>query len=138
MVRSRSSLVRFVTNPVAVALALAVLAVAVHWNGLGGELSFDDQAAVVSNEDVKQASVLHAGLLYNDFWGKAMDNSFSHKSFRPLVVASFGVNHALHGLEPFGYKVVNVGLHALVTVLLLALFLLGKVELHMALLALHQ
>ena len=105
------------------ALALTVLAVAVHWNGLGGELSFDDQAAVVSNEDVKQASVLHAGLLYNDFWGKAMDNSFSHKSFRPLVVASFGVNHALHGLEPFGYKVVNVGLHALVTMLLLALFL---------------
>ena len=38
----------------------------------------------------------------------------SHKSYRPLCVATFRLNYMLHGLEPMGYHLVNVLLHAVV------------------------
>lgn len=41
----------------------------------------------------------------------------SHKSYRPLTVLTFWLNHRVHGLEPFGYHLVNVVLHTLVTLL---------------------
>ncbi|KAH9362380.1 hypothetical protein HPB48_018032 [Haemaphysalis longicornis] len=41
----------------------------------------------------------------------------SHKSYRPLTVLTFRLNFAVHGLDPFGYHLVNVLLHALVCLL---------------------
>lgn len=37
----------------------------------------------------------------------------SHKSYRPLCVLTFRWNYLLHGLEPFGYHLVNVLLHCI-------------------------
>jgi hypothetical protein len=41
----------------------------------------------------------------------------SHLSYRPLTTISFRFNHYFHELRPFGYHVVNIALHAAVTVL---------------------
>lgn len=41
----------------------------------------------------------------------------SHGSYRPLCVLTFRLNHLLGGLEPWGYHLVNVALHAACTVL---------------------
>ena len=38
----------------------------------------------------------------------------SHKSYRPLTVATFRLNYMLHELEPLGYHLVNVLLHSAV------------------------
>ena len=59
-----------------------------------------------------------SALWRNNFWGQGMDaHDTQHQSFRPLTVLTFRWNHWAHGLEPFGYHVVNVALHAAVTVL---------------------
>ena len=38
----------------------------------------------------------------------------SHKSYRPLTVATFRLNYMLHELQPLGYHLVNVLLHSAV------------------------
>jgi len=53
----------------------------------------------------------------NDFWGTPLHHSGSHKSYRPICVATFRLNHLLGELEPFGYHLVNVILHGIVSVL---------------------
>ena len=44
-----------------------------------------------------------------------MTHSGSHKSFRPLCVATFRFNHLVNGLNPFGYHLVNVLAHGVAT-----------------------
>ena len=45
----------------------------------------------------------------------------SHKSYRPLTVLTFRLNYLLHQLEPYGYHLANVLLHAIVCLLYLRL-----------------
>lgn len=54
-------------------------------------------------------------IFYNDFWGTLLTHSGSHKSYRPLCTLSFRINHAFGGMDPWGYHLVNVLLHAAVT-----------------------
>lgn len=43
----------------------------------------------------------------------------SHKSYRPLCVLTFRLNYWLHQLQPMGYHLTNISLHALVCLLYL-------------------
>ena len=43
-----------------------------------------------------------------------MHSNESHKSYRPLCVATFRLNYLLHELQPMGYHLVNVFLHSAV------------------------
>ena len=46
-----------------------------------------------------------------------MKKEQSHKSYRPLTVLSFRANYLVHELEPLGYHLINVLLHAGVTLM---------------------
>ncbi|CAL1282072.1 unnamed protein product [Larinioides sclopetarius] len=46
-----------------------------------------------------------------------MNKEQSHKSYRPVCVFTYRLNYLLHGLQPFGYHLANVVLHALVCLL---------------------
>ncbi|XP_053978580.1 protein O-mannosyl-transferase TMTC2 isoform X2 [Hylaeus anthracinus] len=72
--------------------------------------------AILTNPDLL-ASTPWDRLLENDFWGTPLNDRGSHGSYRPLCVATFRLNHLLNGLEPWGYHLVNVALHAACTVL---------------------
>ncbi|KAG7213726.1 hypothetical protein KM043_002960 [Ampulex compressa] len=72
--------------------------------------------AILTNPDLL-ASTPWYKLLENDFWGTPLKERGSHGSYRPLCVATFRLNHLLGGLEPWGYHLVNVALHAACTVL---------------------
>ena len=74
---------------------------------------FDDTAAILNNDDV-QTNTPWINLLWNDFWGTPMSSRSSHKSYRPLTVATFRLNYMLHELQPLGYHLVNVLLHSAV------------------------
>lgn len=56
-------------------------------------------------------------LLFNDFWGTPLKHSGSHRSYRPLCIASFRLNYYLAGLNPWGYHLVNVLLHCGVSIM---------------------
>lgn len=46
-----------------------------------------------------------------------MSSRTSHKSYRPFTVLTFRLNYLLHGLDPWGYHLVNLFLHLLATLL---------------------
>ena len=91
----------------------AALAAVLYLNSLDCGLVFDDIAAIKRNEDL-HPSTSWVNLLYHDFWGQSMDYKYSHKSYRPLTVATFRLNYMLHELQPLGYHLVNVLLHSAV------------------------
>ena len=73
--------------------------------------------AILQNEDLHQDTPLY-NVFVNDFWGTPLRHSGSHKSYRPLCTLTFRINHYLSGLNPLGYHLTNVLLHALATYLL--------------------
>ena len=82
--------------------------------------------AVQKNSDLLPSTPL-SNLLFNDFWGTPLKHSGSHKSYRPVCVASFRLNYKAGGLNPRGYHAVNIALHGAVCwlVVVLAYELLG-------------
>ena len=91
----------------------SLVAVASYINTLDCGLCFDDNPGIVKNQDLRPY-VSWANLLWDDFWGTPMGDKNSHKSYRPLCVATFRLNYLLHELQPMGYHLVNVLLHSAV------------------------
>ena len=93
-----------------VAAGLLILTLAVFGQILTHEFVFDDLGLVVRNPLVHDLNRLPE-LLGADYW------SFTgHPSglYRPLVLLSFALEHAIFGLEPLGYHAANLALHAAV------------------------
>ncbi|XP_035286133.1 protein O-mannosyl-transferase TMTC2-like isoform X2 [Anguilla anguilla] len=95
-------------------LVCSVVALVLYVNTLGAGFCYDDSRAIRSNQDLLPETPW-INIFYDDFWGTLLTHSGSHKSYRPLCTLSFRLNHALGGLEPWGYHLVNVSLHAGVT-----------------------
>ena len=91
----------------------ALVGALVYLNSLNCGFCFDDDAAIENNPDLRP-NVSWTNLLWDDFWGTPMDDKDSHKSYRPLCVATFRLNYLLHELQPMGYHLVNVLLHSAV------------------------
>lgn len=93
-----------------------LLGLACYCNSLAGKLVHDDIFAIRDNQDLRTSTPL-SRLFSDDFWGEPMSSQTSHKSYRPLTVLSFRLNYMLHGLDPWGYHLVNLFLHLLATLL---------------------
>ncbi len=82
----------------------AGLALVVYLNALLVPFVYDDQETVVLNPSIVDLSNVRFIL--------------SHSPFRPVVNASYALDHAIWGHTPFGYHLTNVLLHATLVVLL--------------------
>eukprot|EP00057_Strongylocentrotus_purpuratus_P016302 XP_011670776.1 PREDICTED: transmembrane and TPR repeat-containing protein 4 [Strongylocentrotus purpuratus] len=100
------------------AFLVAVLSIVTYWNSCHGDFVFDDLEAIVKNQDVKPETPLW-NIFQHDFWGQAIELKESHKSYRPLTVLTFRINYFAGGLHPWGFHLVNILLHATVSVLVL-------------------
>ncbi|KAL7043207.1 hypothetical protein ACKWTF_001427 [Chironomus riparius] len=87
-----------------------------YYNSLNCNFVFDDISAIKENRDLRPHSPLK-NIFFNDFWGTPMHKEQSHKSYRPLCVLTFRWNFAISGMEPMTYHLVNMLLHALVSVM---------------------
>ncbi|XP_013185890.2 protein O-mannosyl-transferase Tmtc3 [Amyelois transitella] len=97
--------------------AILVLAcILVYHNCLYCGFVFDDISAIKENRDLRPQTPI-TNIFLNDFWGTPIHKEQSHKSYRPLTVLTFRWNYAVHGLQPAGYHLVNLLLHALVSLL---------------------
>uniref|UniRef100_A0A8C4IBL6 dolichyl-phosphate-mannose--protein mannosyltransferase n=1 Tax=Dicentrarchus labrax TaxID=13489 RepID=A0A8C4IBL6_DICLA len=100
-------------------LVCTAVAVGLYLNTLDADFCYDDSRAIKTNQDLLPETPW-TNILYDDFWGTLLTHSGSHKSYRPLCTLSFRLNYALHGLRPWGYHLLNLVLHALVTALFTA------------------
>ena len=94
-------------------IVCALVGLLVYINTLDCGMMFDDEPAIKWNQDLRSHRPWPS-LLRHDFWGTPLDNPTSHKSYRPLTVATFRLNYLLHELQPMGYHLVNVLLHSAV------------------------
>ncbi|MCR6699886.1 MAG: glycosyltransferase family 39 protein [Dokdonella sp.] len=91
---------------------------------MGGPFVFDDYPALVNNPR------LHVTDFSFDAFARAALSFDAGGGSRPLAMASFAFNHALGGLDPWGYKLFGVVVHAINALLVFALVLrlLGLVQ----------
>ncbi len=108
-------------------LSVAILVIAlaatitVYSPGLGGPFLFDDSVHITQNRWVKIDN------LGWDSLTRAWQSSFtSFPSNRPLAQLSFGINHAVAGLNPWAFKGVNLAIHLLTG---LAIFVFARLGL---------
>jgi hypothetical protein len=80
----------------------------VYANGLDGPFLFDDHVHITQNRWVKITALDPSSI------AQAWNSSFSaFPSDRPLAQLSFGINHALSGLDPWAFKTTNLVIHLL-------------------------
>jgi Flp pilus assembly protein TadD len=106
---------------------IGILGVAQYWNSLSNDLVFDDHLAIRGNDDVDHTKTAWTSLLTHDFWGKDLRQIDSHKSYRPLTVATFRLNHMVaEGFDASQMHLTNAVLHGITCIvfffLSLALF----------------
>jgi hypothetical protein len=99
-----------------VAAAVFGLAVLAYANSLANGFVLDDVRLIPANPLVRSLGNLPE-LFAADYW----EPGFRGGLYRPLVMTSYALNHALGGLEPWGYHAVNVLLHAAVSLLVFGL-----------------
>lgn len=96
---------RLVSLHVATSLGLLALVALVYWPGLGGPFIFDDFPALVTNRRLQITS-----LEWSQLWNAA--TSFDPGGTgRQLAMASFAINHALGGFDPWGWKLGGLAVH---------------------------
>lgn len=96
------------------AAVLAIIVCLTYANSLHGSFQYDDFHSIVRNQALRDL-----GNIPEYFADPSMFSADARKGmYRPVLLTSFALNHALHGFDVIGYHVVNVILH-LICVLLL-------------------
>ena len=93
-------------------LTILLVSLLPYHNTLDGDLVHDDRFAILENPDISNQLDI-ASVFSNDFWGTPIHTPKSHKSYRPLTVLSFKLNHYFHGFSPQGYHLINLLIHFL-------------------------
>eukprot|EP00927_Polykrikos_kofoidii_P085430 TRINITY_DN9295_c0_g2_i1.p1 TRINITY_DN9295_c0_g2~~TRINITY_DN9295_c0_g2_i1.p1 ORF type:complete len:937 (+),score=145.17 TRINITY_DN9295_c0_g2_i1:358-2811(+) len=80
---------------------------ALQYNFEVGNSRFMDDAMIWKNKNVYE-NIDWNRIFRTDYWGLEMfDGSWTHKSWRPLAVLSFRLNHWLHGFNSSGFHITN-------------------------------
>lgn len=87
------------------------------WPGLSGDFIFDDWSSLVENKRV-QIDTLDGESLKRAATSFEPGGTFGA---RPLSMLGFGLNHAVHGLDPWGYKLASLIVHLINTLLVFLL-----------------
>jgi tetratricopeptide (TPR) repeat protein len=102
---------RDILLPSIAVLVVVVIAIAPYLNALTGPFIYDDLPNIVDNKSIHITELDGASLLSAGFSSPLPRRSFSY--------ITFAINHYFHGLDTFGYHLVNVVIHALNSILVL-------------------
>jgi Flp pilus assembly protein TadD len=104
--------------------AVACAAVLAGLPSLAPGFIHDDHRIIEQNELIRDPRRIPE-ILTRGYW--TVDENAVPNLYRPVTILSFAASHAVGGLEPAGYRAVNLALHALVAALvyLLARRVLG-------------
>jgi hypothetical protein len=94
-------------------LLVAAVAVALYARTVTFGWVYDDQMEIVLNPWVHSLGHLPEIFTSTVWAGSGMETYL----YRPLALVSYALNHLISGLRPWSYHLVNVGLHALASIL---------------------
>ena len=101
------------------AIAVAAIAAATYGNTLSGGFVWDDVALVLNDSRLNSTESL-PDMLSSDLFDVTGDGG-GYGYYRPIVTLTYGADAWLWGRNPAGFHATNVILHALVSLLVLAL-----------------
>ena len=94
-----------------IALALApALALLAYWNSLGGEFVWDDRTLILDGNLGGAWGRLDELFTSNFFYRAEFEPTYGY--YRPVTTLSYVLDYWIWGLQPFGYHLTNVLLHA--------------------------
>ncbi len=105
-------------SPQRAALWVGALAVLGYANAIPNGFAYDDTSILAQNEVVTEGNVLEAWT--RPYWPRHSEDS---GLYRPVTVSSFAAEWRVFGPNPVGYHAVNVGVHAVASLLLLWLLI---------------
>lgn len=118
--RERRSAAR---RPLVGAAVVFAAAVALYANALGGQFVWDDTYVVRDNPAIRDLSNVPS--FFTRPWGAGTTDARGRAKnvgyFRPLPLVTYAVDHAVWGLDPFGFRLTNVVLHGLLALLVWSL-----------------
>jgi tetratricopeptide (TPR) repeat protein len=85
-----------------------------YWNSLSGEFVWDDRTLILDG-NLGSAWARRGDLFLRDFFYRA-EFELAYGYYRPVTTLSYVLDHWFWGLQPFGYHVTNVLLHAICSV----------------------
>ena len=100
------------------ALTTALLAAAVYANTTGNQPALDDGWVIFDNPSIRSLSSLPR--IFREAYNAAGFET-TGGLYRPVTTATYALNYAAGGAQVTGYHLVNLGLHVLCTLLVLAL-----------------
>ncbi|MCC7262157.1 MAG: tetratricopeptide repeat protein [Candidatus Latescibacteria bacterium] len=104
-------------------LLLALCTTLVYARGLGNPFQYDDLHSIVENPHIRSLGHIPAFFSRPEMFSADPRNAM----YRPLVLVSYALNHAIGGYEVLGYHLFNLAVHLGVSGLIWALILrLGR------------
>jgi protein O-mannosyl-transferase len=97
---------------------IVVAAIAVYANSLPNEFVYDDDLIVVGDPRTRDPA-LWREIFTRGYWYRVSTDPI----YRPVPLLTYLLNHSITGLSPAGYRVVNLALHAGVSLLVYAIAL---------------
>lgn len=101
------------------ALLLVGLAAAPYLNTLSNSFVLDDIGIIVENPLVRDVGNVRT-IFTTNYWSRGQKNAgaIDPGLYRPFTVWSYALDYSIGKLDPTGYHVVNLALHAVATLLL--------------------
>jgi hypothetical protein len=96
---------------------IVVVTVAVYTNSLDNSFHYDDIHSLVQNPHIRSLSNLPAFFYDSQTFSGWGDRAM----YRPLVLASYALNHATGGYQVRGYHLVNLVVHLLNVILVFSI-----------------
>ena len=109
-------------------LLIAGISAIIFFNAAGNGFVLDDVYIIEQNNNIKNISNVPS-FFKSDYWAGTRYEGESSALYRPLVITSYAIDHALWGLRPAGFHIVNIILHTVNAALVyFFVFLLLKKE----------
>ncbi len=106
-----------VGQPARAASLLVAAVFLIYLNSLGNAFQYDDKHAIAANPHLGSLGNIPAFFVHPEYFSADPDKAM----YRPLLLVSLALNHAWSGANTYSYHLVNIGLHALCSVLVWAL-----------------
>ncbi len=99
-------------------LIVALVAFFVYYNSLNNDFVFDDESVVQNNQSITVLSNIPKFFTAEEGFHKVIG-----RYYRPVVSTLYTIDYAIWGLNPFGFHLTNVIIHAIASLLLLIILL---------------
>jgi len=110
-------------------LLLAICAT-IYANAVDNAFQYDDRHSIVDNGHIRSLENIPAFFSHPEYFSRDEEKAM----YRPLLLATFALNHFWSGYETWSYHLVNILLHALASVVVWLLFIELRLSVCLALL----